>query len=171
MKIKSSLMVPLIFGIVVCARAIAMDASGCLQAGDPGYDPKLPCQTPTGPSGTHWSAEELTELNTVAQAINDPNYGVKLAEQWSDALRAKVTHISDDTDMHISLVSPELQPDGTIVVLIGVNTNGRPIPSGVLPATFLGHKTKVFSQPFFKPSVLLHPNPLLDSTTKSQRTE
>jgi hypothetical protein len=34
-------------------------------------------------------------------------------------------------------------------IRFGVNTNGRAIPHGLMPQTFLGHPVKVISQPFF----------------------
>jgi hypothetical protein len=132
-------------------RVMAGDTGSCIQPGDPNYIPSLgPCKLmPTGPMGHRFTTDQIGEHNRVAQAINDPNYGIKLIHQWNDALRNGTTNLKDDLDMRVSWVSPRMAPDGTITVVIGVNTNGRPIPDGVFPATFLGHPVQaVANAPF-----------------------
>jgi hypothetical protein len=158
MKMRKGLLLLVVaLGVSVMGRAMAVDKDGCLQPGDEYYDPSLPFQTPVGPPGPQWTPEQLADHDRVAAAINDRNYGGQLMQQWDDALRAGRTDLRDDSDMRVSIVAPQLQQDGTVIVLVGVNTNGRPIPDGALPQTFLGHPVKVFSQPFFTSATKIIP--------------
>ena len=91
-----------------CGMAMAVDPDGCLQPGDVGYNPKLPCETPVGPSGPAMTPAQLADFTAVSNAINDPNYGGNLIEQWNEALRRSVPILKDDIDMRVSMVFPVL---------------------------------------------------------------
>ena len=148
MKTKMKIIDAILAGLLALAisatgsHAMPPDPNGCAQPGDPNYIPSLgPCKpVPTGPMGPKFTKDQMAEHDRVAEAINDP----KLIEQWDDSLRNGRTDLKDDMDMRVAWAGPRMAPDGTITIVIGVNTNGRPIPEGVFPETLLGHPVKVF---------------------------
>jgi len=92
MTIGKAFALALVLAFAMSSRVLAIDSNGCLQSGDRDYNPKLPCETPTGPSGQQWTPEQLSDHHHVACAINDPNYGGQLIAQCDEALRASVTN-------------------------------------------------------------------------------
>jgi len=152
MKIITNLLTVSVFVLALLGsgRALAMDANGCIQPGDPGYNPKLTCNTPAIPnSGPTLTPQQQADMTQITNTINNPASNPE--EGWSAKLQEATPNLQDSTDMHISIFGPWPQPDGTVAVLIGINANGRPIPPGILPTTYMGHKVIVVDQPFFHP--------------------